>query len=81
MLGQYITKCRTMQGLSCAELARRCGHPVSTIHHIETGTIRNPRFEVVIDISEALQVSLDDMKKAFKERENTIWETENEVYS
>lgn len=68
MLGKYITKRRKELGWSGSELARRCGHPISTIHNLETGLIKIPRFDLIIDISEALQVSLDDMKKAFKEK-------------
>lgn len=71
MLGEYIKECRNKLNWSCAELARQCGHPVSSIHGIESGANQNPRFQIIIDLSNALQVSLEDMKKAFESKGET----------
>ncbi len=69
MLGKYITQWRKERGMTCTELARQSGHPVSSIHGIERGANKNPHFRIIIDISNVLQVSLDDMQKAFDEKE------------
>ncbi len=37
----------------------------SYILSLENGLIKNPRFELIIDIGEALGLSLDDMKEAY----------------
>lgn len=65
MLGSFITKRRKELGLSLAKLAKKSGHPVSSIHGIENGDNQNPRFEIIIDLCKALDVSLDEMKAAF----------------
>lgn len=73
MLGSFITHRRQELGLSLAKLAKISGHPVSSIHGIENGDNQNPRFEMIIDLCQALDVSLDEMKAAFidKEPQNT----------
>lgn len=65
MFGNYIRSCREKLGWSCAELARKSGHPVSSIHGIETGANQNPRFQIIIDIGETLGISLDSLKAAY----------------
>lgn len=67
MLGTYITQRRKELGLSQAKLAKLSGHPVSTIHGIENGDNQNPRFEIIIDLCEVLDISLNDMRNAFLE--------------
>ena len=56
--------------MSLAKLAKLSGHPVSSLHGIENGDNQNPRFEIIIDISQVLGVSLDEMKAAFLEDRN-----------
>lgn len=68
MLGNYIKECRNKLNWSCSELARQCGHPVSSIHGIETGANQNPRFQIILDLSRALNVSLIDIQKAFEDK-------------
>lgn len=68
MLSELISRRRKEKWLTQSQLARMCGHPVSTIHGLENGLIKNPRFEIIIDISEVLGISLDEMKNAFKAR-------------
>lgn len=65
MLGTFISCRRQELGLSLAKLAKISGHPVSSIHGIENGDNQNPRFEMIIDLCQALDVSLDEMKAAF----------------
>lgn len=67
MLGEFIAHRRKELGLSQSKLARLSGHPVSSIHGIENGDNLNPRFEIIIDLCQVLDVSLDDMKTAFLE--------------
>lgn len=70
MFGEFIKKSREVLGLSCSELARRSGHPVSSIHGIETGANRNPRFRIIIDIGRVLDISLEEMRTAFEKVDN-----------
>lgn len=46
---------------SQSELARRSGHPVSTIHGIENGDNQNPGFFTMGDIACELGISLDQL--------------------
>lgn len=70
MFGDFIRKSREALGLSCSELARRSGHPVSSIHGIETGANKNPRFRIIIDLGRVLNISIEDMQTAFEEADN-----------
>ncbi len=70
MFGQFIAQKRKEMGLSLAKLAKLSGHPVSSLHGIENGDNQNPRFEIIIDICQVLNVSLDEMKAAFLENRN-----------
>lgn len=62
MLGSKIKELRQSKGLSCSELARRSGHSVSSIHGIETGANKNPRFKIICDVCKVLEISTDDLK-------------------
>lgn len=66
MIGIIIKEIRQEQGLSCSELARRSGHPVSSIHGLETGANKNPRFKIVCDICRVLNISVDSLKEYIK---------------
>lgn len=63
MLSKKLHELRLERGLSCIELARLSGHPVSSIHNIETGVNKNPGFKIVCDIAEALKVDLEKLKE------------------
>lgn len=54
---------RVRQGLSQAELARRSGHPVSTIHGILTGENHHPWYATIADICAVLNFSLDELER------------------
>ena len=62
MFGNFIAQKRKEMGLSLAKLAKLSGHPVSSLHGIENGDNQNPRFEIIIDISQVLGVSLDAIR-------------------
>jgi len=66
MLGEKIKEIRQKQGLSGAELARRVKCSVSTLHGIETGENANPSFRVICGISNALNISVDELKNYIK---------------
>lgn len=57
-----IKELRQNKGYSCSELARLSGHPVSSIHGIEQGTIKNPRFQIICDIADTLDINLDELR-------------------
>lgn len=65
MLGEKIKELREIKGYSCSELARRAGHPVSSIHGIETGTNKNPRFKIICDLCKVLEISSDSLREYF----------------
>ncbi|MFT3950652.1 MAG: helix-turn-helix transcriptional regulator [Oscillospiraceae bacterium] len=69
MLSEKIVELRKSKKSSERELARRSGHPVSSISNIERGIIKNPRFRIIIDLANALEVSLDELAEAFQEDE------------
>lgn len=61
MLADEIRQIRKMRHLSEFEVARRSGHPVSSIHGIESGDNKNPGFRVMYDLSRVLGFSLDEL--------------------
>lgn len=61
-LGLKIKKLRKEQGLSQDELARKADIPYTTLTKIEIGVIKNPSFDSVSKIAEALGITLDDLK-------------------
>lgn len=62
-LGLKIKKLRKKQGLSQDELARKADIPYTTFTKIEIGVIKNPSFDSVSKIAEALGIQLDDLNK------------------
>lgn len=80
MLGETIKKMRLEQGLSCYELAKRSGHPVSSVYGIENGDNKNPRFEILCDIADVLNVSIEDFKKSFKNKKSGAGATRCRTY-
>lgn len=64
MLGQKIKHLRMEHYLTETELAHRSGHPLSTIHGIESGFNQNPSFKTVRDIANVLGISLDELAKS-----------------
>lgn len=61
-LGVKIQKLRKEQGLSQDDLARKADIPYTTLTKIEIGVIKNPSFDSVSKIAEALGITLDDFK-------------------
>jgi len=60
-LASNIKKCRQKSGLSQDQLARKAGIPYSTFIKIESGYTPNPSIQAVLNIAEALGVSIDEL--------------------
>ncbi len=60
MIGQRIRKVRKACGLSQEQLAEKIGISVTHMSHIETGNTKLS-LTVLVDLSEALQVSTDEL--------------------
>ena len=60
-LGEKIQRLRKGKGLSQDELARKADIPYTTLTKIEIGVIKNPYFDSVSKIAEALDIQLDDL--------------------
>lgn len=56
MIEQYV-RCRKMQGMTQAELARRAGVPRSNITRFESGSY-NPSQELLVRIAAAMGMTL-----------------------
>ena len=59
-LGQQIRKYRKINNMSQEQLAEKAGISVTHMSHIETGNTKLS-LQVLVDISEALEVSVDDL--------------------
>ena len=60
-LASNIKKFRQKSGLSQDQLARKAGIPYSTFLKIESGYTPNPSIQAVLNIAEALGVSIDEL--------------------
>lgn len=58
-LAERIQYAMDMRGMTQADLARATGMHTSNIAYIVTGQTKDPRFESVIRIAQALDVSLN----------------------
>lgn len=70
MLKDVIKEEREKQDLSLSELARRCGHAVSTLHAIESGDNSNPSYRTIADICAALGLSLDELEQRIQKNKS-----------
>jgi len=61
IISKNIKKHRKKLGLSQDQLARKANVPYSTYLKIESGYTPNPSIQTVINIAEALNVSIDDL--------------------
>ena len=61
ILSKNLKKLRQQAGLSQDQMARKAGIPYSTYLKIENGTVPNPSIQNVLNIAEALGVSLDEL--------------------
>ena len=61
VLSKKIKKLRMQSGLSQDQMARKADMPYSTYLKIENGTTPNPSIQNVLNIAEALNISIDDL--------------------
>jgi len=61
ILPRNIKKYREKLGLSQDQLARKADIPYSTYIKIESGHTLNPSIQTVVNIAQALGVSIDDL--------------------
>lgn len=59
----YIKEIRERKGLSRYKLSKISGVGESTLQNIENNDNPNPTFKVMCKIADALQVSLDDLRR------------------
>lgn len=60
-IGKKLREAREKQGLSRDELVKKAGITVNTLYKIETGKMPKPSFEIVKKLSQALDISLDEL--------------------
>ena len=61
VLSKKIKKLRLQSGLSQDQMARKADMPYSTYLKIENATTPNPSIQNVLNIAEALNISIDDL--------------------
>ena len=61
IVSKNVKKFRQQAGLSQDQMARKAGMPYSTYLKIENGTTPNPSIQNVLNIADALGISLDEL--------------------
>ena len=60
-ISKNIKKLRDKSGLSQDQTARKANMPLSTYLKVENGVTPNPSIQTLLNIAEALEVSLDEL--------------------
>ena len=60
-IGKKLREAREKKGLSRDELVKKADITVNTLYKIETGKMPKPSFEMVKKLSQALDISLDEL--------------------
>lgn len=63
MLCEVVREQLIKKGIKQSELVRRTGINKSVISSLKNGEINKPSFELVCKIADALEVSLDELRK------------------
>ena len=63
IISKNLKKLRKKAGLSQDQLARKANIPYSTYLKIESGYTSNPSIQAIVNIADALQVTLDQIVK------------------
>ena len=63
MIGIVIRELRIKKGLTLFELSERAKTTISNIHNIETGKNQNPGWYTIINIANALDVDIIELKR------------------
>ncbi len=58
-IGEKLRQLRRKAGLTLAQLAERAEIDLATVHRIEVGTSKFPRWDVVVRLAEAVGVTPD----------------------
>jgi transcriptional regulator with XRE-family HTH domain len=61
IISKNIKKLRDKTGLSQDQTARKANMPLSTYLKVENGVTPNPSIQTLLNIAEALEVSLDEL--------------------
>jgi len=61
IISKNIKKLRDKSGLSQDQTARKANMPLSTYLKVENGVTPNPSIQTLLNIAEALEVSLDEL--------------------
>ena len=61
ILAKNVKKYRIDRGLSQDQMARKADMPYSTYLKIESGRTTNPSLQTLVNIAEALEISLDEL--------------------
>lgn len=60
-IGKKLREAREKKGLSRDELVKKADITVNTLYKIETGKMPKPSFEIVKKLSQALDISLEEL--------------------
>jgi len=72
LIGEKIRELRQKRNLTQTELSLKTGIKKTTVFHLEAGTIANPGFKTICDISDFFGISTDELKKVFQESQKEI---------
>jgi transcriptional regulator with XRE-family HTH domain len=61
IVSKNIKKLREKTGLSQDQTARKANMPLSTYVKVENGVTPNPSIQTLLNIAEALEISLDEL--------------------
>ncbi len=61
LLSEQVKKFRKKKGIPQDKLAHLAGISFSTLAKIESGTAKQPTFDTLIKIADALEISLDEL--------------------
>jgi transcriptional regulator with XRE-family HTH domain len=70
IISKNVKKLRGKTGLSQDQIARKANIPFSTYLKVENGVTLNPSIQTLLNIAEALEISLDELvgREGFRQR-------------
>ena len=60
-VGKFVKYYRTLKNLTRRDLCKKAGLSHSYINHLESGLIRNPRYDILCAICDALEISISKL--------------------
>ncbi|MEM0952328.1 MAG: helix-turn-helix transcriptional regulator [Cyanobacteria bacterium P01_H01_bin.74] len=79
MLSEYIFKKRTEKKLTLRELGSLAGFSYTTVNNIESGKTKDPGIEILEGLAIALEVPIEELITAWREREPAIAKLEEKA--